>query len=68
MPSPSQQEFDELKRQVDEMKLLLARAKKYDEENNEPDCEIDEKMKILRAVAAVVGVSLDDVLTRPSKE
>lgn len=44
------------------MKELLRRAKKYDEDNGEPDCEIDEKMAFLRAIAARVGVSLDDVI------
>lgn len=58
----TRQEFDELKRQVEEMKALLARAKEYDERNNEPECEVEEKMEILRKVAKLVGVSLDDVL------
>lgn len=58
----SRHEFDELKRQIEEMKSLLQRAKKYDEDNNEPDCEVDEKMDLLRKVAKLVGVSLDDVI------
>lgn len=62
LPFISRQEFDELKRDVLEMKELLKRAKKYDEDNNEPDCEIDEKMDLLRKVAKLVGVSLDDVI------
>lgn len=63
--SPTRSEFNELKRQVEEMKLLLARAKKYDEDNGEPECEIDEKMDLLRKVAKLVGVELDDVLGSP---
>lgn len=59
---PSRDEFNELKRQVEEMKLLLARAKKYDEDNGEPECEIDEKMDLLRKVAKLVGIELDDVI------
>ena len=61
-PVITRAEFDELKRQVEEMKELLKRAKKYDEDNGEPDCEIDEKMEILRKVAKLVGVSLEDVI------
>jgi len=61
-PEISRAEFDELKRQVAEMKELLKRAKKYDEDNGEPDCEIDEKMDLLRRVAKMVGISLDDVI------
>lgn len=65
-PPITRAEFDELKRQVAEMKELLIRAKKYDEANNEPECEIDEKMEILRKVAKLVGISLDDVIGRKS--
>src|SRR5215470_1378713 len=52
----SRAEFDDLKRQVLEMKELLKRAKAYDEANGEPECEIDEKMELLRKIAAAVGV------------
>ena len=58
----SRAEFDDLKRQVEEMKLLLARAKEYDERNGEPECEVDEKMDLLRKVAKLVGIELDDVI------
>ena len=62
---PSQvtrEEFDNLKRQVGEMTELLKRAKKYDEDNGEPDCEMDEKMDLLRKVAKLCGVDLDEAL------
>lgn len=58
----SREEFDALKRDVEEMKLLLKRAVKYDEDNNEPHCEIEEKMDLLRKIAAAVGIDLDDVI------
>lgn len=62
-PAPvSREDFDELKRQVMEMKELLKRAKEYDERNGEPECEIDEKMDLLRKVAKMVGIDLDDVI------
>ena len=67
-PPVSREEFDQLKREVAEMKELLRRAKDYDERNNEPDCEVDEKMEILRKVAEAVGINLDDVLTRGEAE
>jgi hypothetical protein len=57
----SRAEFDHLKRQVEEMKELLKRAKKYDEDNGERDCEVDQKMEILRKIAQMVGINLDDV-------
>lgn len=66
-PEVSREEFEELKRDVLEMKELLKRAKKYDEEHDQPDCEIDEKMELLRSIARLVGVNLDDVIApKPS--
>ena len=58
----SREEFDALKRDVEEMKSLLKRAKEYDERNNEPHCEVEEKMDLLRKIAAAVGINLDDVI------
>jgi hypothetical protein len=58
----SRAEFDALKRDVEEMKALLKRAKEYDERTGQPDCEMDEKVALLRKVADMVGVNLDDVL------
>lgn len=61
-PAVSREEFEALRRDVLEMKELLKKAKAYDERNNEPECEVDEKMDVLRRVAKLVGVDLDDVL------
>lgn len=66
-PSPfevSREEFEALKKEVLEMKELLKRAKKYDADNNQPDCEIDEKVALVRKVAELVGVDLDDIITK----
>lgn len=56
--SPTKQEFDALKKEVEDLKALLARAKKYDADNNEPDCEMEEKIALIRKVAELVGVEL----------
>lgn len=60
----SREEFDKLKKEVEDMKKLLAKAKKYDEDHNEPNCEIDKKMAKLKKIAELVGVDLDDVLKK----
>jgi len=60
--SITRQEFDALKKTVEEMRDLLKRAIKYDEDNDEPHCEVEEKMALLRRVAEAVGISLDDVI------
>jgi hypothetical protein len=61
-PTISREEFESLKKEVLDMKELLKRAKAYDERNGEPDCGVDEKMDLLRRVAKLVGVELNDVL------
>lgn len=61
-PQITREEFDALKREVELLKDLLKRAKAYDEANNEPDCELEEKIALLKAIAKAVGVDLDDVL------
>ena len=43
------------------MKALLIRAKKYDEDNNEPHCEMEDKVELLKKVAKYVGVDLKEV-------
>jgi hypothetical protein len=61
IPPVSREEFDTLKREVEDMKKLLLRAKEYDERNNEPECHMDEKVALLKRVAELVGVNLDEV-------
>ena len=61
-PQVSKEDFDKLKTEVMEMKELLKKAKIYDIEHNQPNCEIEDKMDFLRKVAKLVGVDLDDVL------
>lgn len=57
----SREDFDALKKEVEEMKELLKRAKAYDEANNEPNCEMEQKIALLRKVAELVGVDLSEV-------
>lgn len=60
----SQQDVDALRKEVQEMKELLKRAKKYDEDNGEPNCEMDDKVAVLKRVAALVGVDLSDIFPK----
>lgn len=67
---PSQvtkEEFEALKKEVLEMKALLIRAKEYDRKNNQPDCEMEDKVKILKEVAKLVGVNLNEVFPQDAK-
>jgi hypothetical protein len=61
IPTISREEFDELKRDIKELKKLILAAKKYDEATGQPDCEQAEKMALLRKLAELVGVDLSDL-------
>jgi hypothetical protein len=61
-PNVTKEEFEALRRDVLEMKELLKRALDYDKRNNEPHCETHAKMEVLRNVAKIVGISLDDII------
>lgn len=62
VPAITREEFEALKAEVAEMKEMLKRAKAFDEKNGSPNCEIEEKMELLRKIAELVGISLDDVI------
>jgi len=55
-------EFQELKKDVQEMKELLKKAKAYDIDNGEPECELEEKYELIRKVAKYVEVEIEDVI------
>jgi hypothetical protein len=44
--------------EIAEFRKLLERARKYDKDNNEPDCELEEKKARLRALAGELGVDI----------
>jgi hypothetical protein len=60
-PEVSPEEFDRLKNEVEELKTLLQAAKKFDEATGQPDCEIDEKVGLIKRIAELVGVDMGDV-------
>lgn len=49
---PSQEEIDEFYK-------LLERARKYDEENNQKDCELEDKKKKLLDLAKELGIEIN---------
>lgn len=61
IPAVSREEFEALKREILDLKALLKKAKKYDEDNGEPKCEMDTKIAFLKAMAKELGVDLDDI-------
>lgn len=59
--APSQEEFDQLKRDVEEMRKELVVARQQDIEDGNPDCEMEEKIAFIRGIAEFVGIDLDEV-------
>lgn len=48
--------------EIREFRKLLDRARKYDKENGEPDCELDEKKAALKAIADKLGIDISFAL------
>lgn len=57
----SKEDFEALKQEVEELKQLLLAAKRFDEATGQPDCEMDEKVELIKRIAEAVGVDLEDV-------
>ena len=57
----SKKDFEALKKEVEELKILLRAAKKFDEATGQPDCEMEAKVKLIKDIAKLVGVDLGDV-------
>jgi hypothetical protein len=53
-PMPTQAEIDEFRR-------LLERAREYDKQHGEPDCELEEKRQRIKELADKLGVKVEFV-------
>lgn len=63
----TREEFEALRKDVEEMKKLLIKAKEYDERNNESNCEMEDKVELLKKVAKYVGVDLSEIFPNLTK-
>jgi hypothetical protein len=77
-PSLKEIELEDLKKQlavnrelmammradIEEMKILLKRAKEYDERTGQHECESDDKVALLKKVAEALGVEFDERLLK----
>lgn len=61
-PPVGRSEFDALKKEVELLKEILQKAKEFDEQTGQPDCEKEEKIAMLKKIAEIVGVDLTDIL------
>ena len=60
----TREEFEALKKEVESLKELLKAAKKFDEETNQPDCHMDDKVEFIKKLAEYVGVDLEDIFKK----
>jgi len=56
-----EKELAALRSQVEQMRAELEAAKQQDIENGTPDCEMEDKVIILKKIAQLVGVDLSKV-------
>jgi hypothetical protein len=59
--SPTREEFELLRKSLEEIKLLLVASKRYDEQMGEPACEHEDKVRLIKQLAGKVGVDLREV-------
>lgn len=63
-PYVTRDELEALRRDVEDLRGLIIRAKQYDREHNQPDCEVADKVALVRKVAELVGIDIVDALDR----
>lgn len=61
----TREEIEALRKEMEELKRLLQAAKRFDESTGQPHCEIDEKVAMVKAVGAAVGVDMQEVFEQP---
>jgi hypothetical protein len=67
VPGPTKEEFEALKKELEELKERLKEGKKQDEEEGNPDCEMEEKIELLRQLGELMGVNLEEVFKDASQ-
>jgi len=58
----TREEFEALKKEMQELKDLLIQAKKYDEATGQPDCEMEDKVTLIKKMAEFLGVDMGDAV------
>ncbi len=56
-----EQEVKVIREELVELKKLLLAAKAYDDATGQPDCEIQEKVDLIKRIAEAVGLDFEDV-------
>lgn len=56
-----EQDIDLLRKDLEELKLLIKAGQRYDEQLGEPHCEHKEKVELIKKLAKIAGVSMDEL-------
>jgi hypothetical protein len=57
----TKEDITALRAEILELRELLLAAKKFDEATNQPDCHMDEKVALIKAIAKLVNVDMKDI-------
>ncbi len=57
----SRKEFDDLKKEVEQLRDLLKKAQEFDKATNQPSCDNHDKLALIRGLAQALGVDLSDL-------
>ena len=56
-----EKDVEEMKKQFESLIKLLKAAKIYDEESGQPDCEMDEKVALIKRLSELLEVDVSDI-------
>jgi hypothetical protein len=57
----TKEDFEKLRAEILELKELLRAAIRYDAATGQPECEHEDKVALIKSVAEMVGVDLNDL-------
>jgi hypothetical protein len=55
-------EVERLKRDIKALKILLKAAFDFDKETGQPECQHEDKIRLIRKMAEAAGVDISDVI------
>ena len=63
----TREEFNALKKEIEELKEELEKARQQDVDNGEPDCEMDDKVRLIKELAKLVGIDMQGIFPNDNR-
>lgn len=60
-PDPNEAEIERLKKELEDLKILLKKANEFDAAHNEPHCEVEEKIETIKNHGDHFGIDFSEV-------